>query len=189
MPKQVNSFILPDNIITEMKDKIKETRKKKIELGFALCTGKDKNIIAKGTECVGTKCSVQLGRCLNQIYTGSYHTHPRTPAIMSISDMIVGCSEEVTCIGSAPFGTIRCFVRKAHKPDCLNDTSPFEEDENNIVKTGEELRSTLRSPKSIMKIGIPKLLKDIYQYEKDVSAYHTDRAKLLNKHFKQVDIK
>ena len=52
MSKQVNSFMLSDNIIKEMKEKIKETRNKKIELGFSLCTEKDSNVVIKGSECI-----------------------------------------------------------------------------------------------------------------------------------------
>jgi hypothetical protein len=189
MPKQINSFTLPDNIIKEMKNKIKETKKSKVEVGFALCRDEKSHVITKGTECTGTKCSVQLGRCPDHIYIGSYHTHPRTHPIMSITDMVTGCSEEITCIGSVPFGTIKCFARKTHSTDCLNDTSPFEQDEKKISETGEELASIMRSPKSIVKTGVPKLLKGIYQHEKDVSTYHINRARLLGKHFNQINIK
>lgn len=173
-----------------MKDRIKETKRTKTEVGFALCRNKDTNIILKGTECVGTKCSIKIGKCPeNQIYLGNYHTHPKTHPSMSITDMTTGCEEDIECIGSAPFGTIRCFTRKTNKSQCLNETSPFEEDEHKIVEKGEQLRTILRSPISIIRTGIPKLIREIYQYDTDVTKYHTNRVKLLNKNFNRIDIK
>ncbi len=205
MPKQVDSFILPDNIIKNMKDKIKETKKLKTELGFALCTDKDNQrnqkdnsqiiktiktkTIKKGTECVGTKCSIKVGRCKeNQIYIGNYHTHPRSHPTMSITDMVTGCSEEIECIGSAPFNTIRCFTRKTDESQCIEEIGPFETEEHRILEKGGYIRSTLKSPKTIIKTNIIKLLKDISQYENDITKYHKNRFRLLNKNFNRIDI-
>lgn len=189
MPKQVNSFILPDNIIKKMKDKIKETKKIKKELGFSLCSDKSSNIITKGIECVGTKCAIKVGICpKDQIYLGNYHTHPRSHATMSITDMTTGCDEEIECIGSVPFENIRCFVRKTDKTECFNKISPFEEDEHKIIERGEDLREKLRSPKAIIKTGIPTLIKSIYQYETDVAKYHASRVKLLKENFNRIDV-
>jgi hypothetical protein len=194
MLKQVNSFILPDNIIKDMKDKIKETKKLKTEVGFALCTDKDYpkdnlQTIGKGTECVGTKCSIKVGKCKeDQIYIGNYHTHPRAHPTMSITDMVTGCSEEIECIGSAPFNTIRCFTRKTSESRCIEEIVPFEVEEHRILEKGGYIRSTLKSPKIIIKTNIIKLLKDISQYENDITKYHKNRLKLLNKNFNRIDI-
>ncbi len=199
--KQVNSFVLPDDIIKNMKDKIKETKKSKIEFGFALCTDKDNQInnqkdndrttkiIKKGTECVGTKCSIKVGKCKeDQIYVGNYHTHPRAHPTMSITDMVTGCSEHIECIGSAPFNTIRCFTRKTDEHRCLEEIGPFEAKEHRILEKGGHIRSTLKSPKTIIKTNIIKLLKDISQYETDIAKYHQNRLKLLNNNFNRIDI-
>ena len=196
MSKRVNSFILSDDIISNMKDKIKETKKSKTELGFALCIDKndsknknDSDIIIKGTECIGTKCSIKVGKCKeDQIYIGNYHTHPRAHPTMSITDMVTGCSEEIECIGSAPFNTIRCFTRKTDESQCIEEISPFEAEEHRILEKGGYIRSTLKSPKTIIRTNIIKLLKDISQYENDITKYHINRLKLLNKNFNRIDI-
>jgi hypothetical protein len=202
MPKQIDSFILPDNIISNMKDKIKDTKKSKIELGFALCADKDNQIysqkdnsqsnyrtIKKGTDCVGTKCSIKVGKCKeDQTYIGNYHTHPSTYPTMSMTDMVTGCSEDIECIGSVPFNTIRCFTRKTSEFQCIEDIGPFEAEEHMILEKGEYIRSTLKSPKTIVKTNIIKLLTDISKYETDISKYHKNRLKLLNNNFNRIDI-
>lgn len=196
MSKRVNSFILSDDIISNMKDKIKETKKSKTELGFALCIDKndsknknDSKIIIKGTECVGTKCSIKVGKCKeDQIYIGNYHTHPRAHPTMSITDMVTGCSEKIECIGSVPFNSIRCFIRKTEESQCLNEINQFEEEEHKILEKGEEIRTILRSPKSIIKTGIPKILREISQYDTHIAKYHKNRFKLLYNNFNRIDI-
>lgn len=194
MSKQVNSFVLPDKIISNMKDKIKETKKLKIETGFALCSVEDTDkrysrILIKGTECVGTKCSIKTGICKdNQKYIGNFHTHPRSHPTMSITDMVTGCSEKIECIGSAPYNSIRCFTRKTNEFECLNEINPFEEEEHKILEKGEQIRSALRSPTVIIKTGPVKILKEMYQYENQIAKYHTNRLKLLNKNFNRIDI-
>lgn len=215
MSKQVNSFILPDNIIKDMKDKIKETKKLKLELGFALCINKDDNqnivnkiiinknttnkivdnknttnkIITKGTECIGTKCSIKTGQCKeNQTYLGNYHTHPRSYPTMSITDMVTACSEQIECIGSVPLNKIRCFTRKIDTQQCIEETKPFEAGEHEILEKRERINSILRNPKTIAKTNIIKLAKDILQYDKQVSIYNKNRYKLLNKNFNRIDI-
>lgn len=186
MSKKVGSFILPDDIIKGMKSKIKETSKKKIELGFSLCT--KNSVLTKGTECIGTQCSIKVGECPESTYVGNYHTHPRGIATLSITDMVTGCDEEIECVGSAPSNNIRCFTRKTDKALCFSEISPFEEDEHKIIERGQEIRKTLRSPMFIIKTGIRKIAKDIYQYDSDITKYHINRLKLLNKNFDRTDI-
>ncbi len=187
MSKQIDSFILPDNIIKDMKDKIKNTKKLKIELGFALCT--DNNMISKGSECTGTKCSIKTGKCQNnQKQIGNYHTHPNTAATMSITDMVTGCSENVQCIGSAKFNNVICFNRKTDESRCLNDTTPFEDEEHKILEKDSEIRNILKSPKSILKTGIYKVLKEMKQYDDAIFKYNANRIKLLKRHFDRINV-
>lgn len=204
MSKQVNSFILSDDIISNMKDKIKETKKLKTELGFALCIDKDNQkdnqkdnsqtiktikTIKKGTDCIGTKCSIKTGQCKeDQKYIGNYHTHPRAHPTMSITDMVTGCSEKIECIGSVPFNSIRCFTRKTNESECMEEICPFEAEEHKILEKGEEIRTILRSPKSIIKTGIPKILREISQYDTHIAKYHKNRFKLLYNNFNRIDI-
>ncbi len=211
MSKKLNSFILPDDIIKDMKDRIKNTRKLGIELGFALCIDKNPNInhdknpninhdinhninhnkkiITKGSECTGEKCSIKAGVCnKNQLQIGNYHTHPRTDPTMSITDMVTGCSESVQCIGSARSNSIVCFIRKTEESKCLEDTSPFEDEEHKILQKGSEIREKLASPRSIVKTGIYNVLKELKQYDDIVFKYNANRIKLLRKHFDRVGI-
>lgn len=172
-----------------MKDKIKDTRKLKTELGFALCTEKDSNIITKGSECIGTKCSIKAGVCKEgHKQIGDYHTHPRTVASMSITDMVTGCSVDMECIGSAKFNNIICYIRKADESQCLKDTSSFEEEEHKILEKDSEIREILSSPKSIIKTGIYNVLKEMKQYDDRVLKYNTNRLKLLKKNFDRISI-
>lgn len=189
MPKQVNSFILPDNIIKDMKDKIKETRNKKIELGFSICTEKDSNIVVKGSECIGTKCSIKVGKCKkDQKYIGNYHTHPRGPASLSITDMIVGCSEDIECVGSGRFGSIRCFTRKTDTNQCHDEIVPFKEEENNVIERSLKVVSAVKNPIQIIRMGIPQFIREFRQHDKEIGEYYKNRLRLLNKNFNKTDI-
>jgi hypothetical protein len=185
----LRSFILPDEIIKDMKDKIKETRKLKIELGFALCTNKNSSVIVKGTECVGTKCSVKKGICSSdQTYIGNFHTHQTYPT-MSLLDMISACEEEINCIGSTPFNRISCFRRKTEKDKCFNDIIPLESLEKDLLNEKENIIRTLKNPIAIAKKGVFSTIKDTYRYENEISKYHRNRLDLLHKHFDRFDIK
>jgi len=189
MSKQVNSFILPDDIISNMKNKIKDTKKLKIELGFALCTEKDSKVIIKGSECTGTRCSINAGICKgNQIQIGDYHTHPGTVASMSITDMVTGCSVDMECIGSSRFNNIICYTRKTEESQCLKDISSFEDEEHKILKKDSEIREILSSPKSIIKTGIFNVLKEMKQYDDRVFKYNANRLKLLKNNFDRISI-
>lgn len=191
MPKQLNSFVLPDNVIKDMKGKIKETKKVRVELGFGLCKDKDSNVIKKGTECTGTKCRIKVGQCLGegQASIGDYHTHPRAHATMSISDMVTGCLDDIECIGSAPFNNIKCFIRKTEKSQCSNEMSPFEEEEYRLLEKGSELITSLKNPISTIRKGVINFLREAHQYDVDIAKYHQNRYRLLTKNFDTVDIK
>lgn len=191
MPVNIDSFILPDNIIKEMKTKIKETKKSKLEIGFALCKNQNSDIIVKGTECIGTKCSVKEGTCHHpdQAYIGNFHTHPRTHPTMSIYDMVSGCMTNIECIGSVPFNSISCFSRKTDKNQCNENIVPFKVIEDQLSERKENIGKALKSPISIAKTGIYRFLKDINQYETDVTIYHRNRARLLHENFNRINIR
>lgn len=190
MSKQIGSFILPDNVILSMKNKIQDTKKLKTELGFALCTEENSNIIVKGPECTGTRCSIKATTCdKRQTQVGDYHTHPRAAATMSITDMVTGCSEKMECTGSARFNDIVCFSRKTDEFQCLKDTTPFESEEHELLIKDSEIREILSSTKSIMKTGIYNTLKKLKQYDDRAFRHNANRIKLLNKHFDRIGIK
>ena len=190
MSKKINSFILQDDIISHMKDKITDTKKLGVELGFALCAEENSYIITKGSDCAGTRCSIKPGVCNeNQIQIGSYHTHPRTASTMSITDMVTGCSKNMECIGSARFNNIICFIRKTDEPQCLKDITPFEDEEHKILDKDTKIRALLSSPRSIVKTGIYNTIKEIHQYDSRVFKYNANRIKLLNRNFDRINIK
>lgn len=190
MSKQLNSFVLPDDVIKDMKGKIKETHKVRMELGFGLCKDKDSNIIKKGTECIGTKCGIKVGKCLEegQVHIGDYHTHPRSHPTMSITDMVTGCLDDIECVGSVPFRNIKCFVRKTDKSQCFKEISPFESEEHRLIAKGDEIITSLTNPISIIRKGIPTFLREAHQYDVDIAKYNQNRYKLLIKNFNRVDI-
>ena len=189
MSKKISSFILPDDIIKDMKDKIKSTKKLKIELGFALCTDKYSDKIVKGPDCTGEKCSIKTGICdIYQTQIGNYHTHPRAAATMSITDMVTGCSEDIQCIGSVKYNNITCFVRKTDESSCLRDTSSFEEDEHKIIQKGIEIRDALDHPTSIIRTGIYNFLKEMKKHDDTVVKYNANRIKLLRRNFDRINI-
>ena len=189
MSKQIGPLILPDSVIFGMRNKIKDTKKLKTELGFALCIEENSNIVTQGPECTGTRCSIKATSCdKKQTQVGDYHTHPRAAATMSITDMVTGCSEKMECIGSARFNNIICFSRKTEESSCLKDISPFEYEEHKILEKDSEIREILSSPKSIMKTGIYNTLKKLKQYDDRVFKYNANRIKLLHKHFDRISI-
>ncbi len=181
-----------------MRDKIKETKKLKIEHGFALCVDKDSrtkndiisyHTISKGSECIGTSCSIKTGVCKkDQIQIGNYHTHPITDPTMSIADMFVGCSENIQCIGSAKSNNIVCFSRKADESQCLKDTNSFRDEEHEILQKRLKIRHELDNPRTILKAGIFNTLKEWKQYDDKVFKYNVNRIKLLKKYFDRISI-
>ena len=120
MPTRLNSVILPDDIIKKMKDKLEETRIKKIETGFSLCKEIDKNVLKFGNECEGTECRITrpFQRCKGtDWYEGLYHTHPIEEARPSTADLYGLYLDGLGCIGSAKNNNIKCFIRKTSEMD------------------------------------------------------------------------
>lgn len=115
----LNSFIVPDDIVRKMKDKIRESQFKMVETGFSLCKEKDGNILKLGNECEGTKCRIErpIERCRGKEdeYKGLYHTHPSGDINPSIDDLYGMYKDGLGCIGSP--NKIRCFIRKDPKID------------------------------------------------------------------------
>lgn len=190
MPKQINSFILSDDVMKNMKEKIKQTKKLGVELGFSLCKDRRTNLITKGAECIGEKCQIKLAECEDSKMTiGTYHTHPKAMPTLSILDMTVGCQDDITCVGSTPWNSVRCFTRKTNKSQCRDDVSPFVEQEKQFIKRGKDIKNTMRNPVAIVKIGILQFLKEFRQYDKDTAEYLTVKSKLLRNNFNQIEIR
>ena len=87
MSKKLNSFILPDKVIKEMRIKLREGLLNEIELGFSICKGQNSNILKVGEQCTGGECSISTPSTCegNDIYVGAYHTHPNESSRKSAS--------------------------------------------------------------------------------------------------------
>lgn len=124
MSIKLNSYILSDELIDKMKDRLNETRKNGLELGFNICKTND-TLISKD-DCIGTTCQISIQKeCSEQEKTpkvGDYHTHPHGPAFMSPTDTWKACGLDFRCVGSVNSGKINCFVRKKNTSteDCRN---------------------------------------------------------------------
>lgn len=173
MSAKLNSFILSDNIIEKMKDKIEETRSKKIETGFSLCTerikdvrNKDDNILKIGNDCQGTECRISrpIQRCREKDkYRGLFHTHPSGEIRPSLSDILSMYEDGIGCIGITKDDTkiIRCSARK----DKISN---------------EESRREIRKSYILFEM-LPSGI--------TVKDYESEVERLTNKYFREIDIK
>jgi hypothetical protein len=113
MPKSLNSFILTDNIIDVMKQKLKKTEDIHREFGFNLCHVEGSNELKDDTHCIGKECSIQLEKtCKTGTKVGTFHTHPRADSSPSLPDLLGGYYYGIECIGGIADKKIVCYVRK-----------------------------------------------------------------------------
>lgn len=165
MLTKLNSYVLPEDVVTKMKLKIEETKLKKIELGFQLCRMKNINTLKSGNECSGDKCSITQTRdCPTGLFVGGYHTHPTGTAEPSIADLRSAYANDVECVGSVEENFIRCFLR-------IGDRKP--QDEKDIISKFKEIEEPL-----------PETL-NTEQYQ----IWKSARDDLWTKHFQTVDVK
>lgn len=161
---KLNSYALPEDVVTKMRLKIEETKQKNIELGFGLCRMKFVNTLKSGNECTGNECSIiQMPECPTGLYIGGYHTHPEGTAEPSIADLKNAYMNDVECVGSPQENAIRCFVR-------IGNRKP--QDEKDIVSTFKEVEEPF--PKTV----------SMEQYQRWKSA----RDEILIKHFQAIDV-
>ena len=161
----VNSFILPDDIVKKMKDKIGETKEKKIELGFGLCRIGKSNIIKSGGDCTGTECALTEPReCRVGSYVGGYHTHPRTGTKPSITDLIIAYDEGFECIGSVIENDVKCVVRAG----------------SIVPQVREEISGALKNIEETLEETVTK---------EELQRWENTRDDILNKHFNVVNVK
>ncbi len=123
MPKYLNSLVIPDDIIKEMEKTLKESRKRQIELGFALCKMLDNDILKIGEQCIGGEISVCLPeRCKDKddVYVGAYHTHFNESSRPSGQDIPIIYKRGLACIGGISENKLRmeeinCYLRNVPK--------------------------------------------------------------------------
>lgn len=138
MPIELNSFILPDNVIKKMVDKLEESRRKKIELGSSLCKPPNSNFLKIGKECIGGECSIVLPEeCEeNDIYVTAYHTHFNESSRPSSQDIPILYKRGLGCIGgigasenatesNTEIKEINCYLRT--KPKDIEEIYRFKD--------------------------------------------------------------
>jgi len=116
VPKNLNSFILPDNVIETMKKKLEKSGQVHRELGFNLCQIEDSNELRDDTHCIGSACEIVLaGVCKTGKKVGIYHTHPENgkgTSDPSLSDLENGYYYGMNCVGGQTDKRVKCYVRK-----------------------------------------------------------------------------
>lgn len=118
MPKNLNSFILTDDIIDIMKQKTKKTEIIHRELGFNLCHIEGINELKDDTHCIGTACSLPLeNTCKIGKKVGTFHTHPSGDSTPSLPDLWGGYYHGIKCIGGVKDKKIACYIRKDKELD------------------------------------------------------------------------
>ena len=162
MVTMLNSYLLPEDIVTKMKERIEETKKARVELGFGLCRLKS-NIVRSGEECTGEKCMILVREICPQagLYVGGFHTHPTASAKPSIADLLHAYRNDVECIGSVKEDKIQCYIRVEPK-------NPQTEEKFREAKIIEDREKTSRE---------------------DYQEYIRIRDELLGKHFKEIEIR
>jgi hypothetical protein len=118
MPKNLNSFVLTDNIIEIMKQKISKTENIRREFGFNLCHIEGSNELKDDTHCIGTECAMPLEKtCKIGKKVGTFHTHPESDSVPSLPDLWNGYYYGVECIGGTTDKKIVCYIRKDKEQD------------------------------------------------------------------------
>lgn len=140
--KKLNSFILPNNIIQKMKDKIQEAKIKDIEIGFNLCS--DNNQLHDESLRTATEYELRMpDTCSKGRKVGSFHTHVESTD-PSITDIYSIYKSGMQCIGSTREKKIRCYIRK--------DKTPRQEDieiiRSNMTKFEEPLFTLVNPEKA-----------------------------------------
>ena len=126
MPKNLNSFILPDNVIQRMKVDIEDTKRLGVEIGFNLCTKDTSNELQDEKYCKGSSCKLtgwSPGCTSKGKHVGIFHTHTIVPkksmgeSSPSMSDITTAYRYGVMCIGGAGDNKIACIIRKDKTAD------------------------------------------------------------------------
>jgi len=169
---KLNSYILPDNIKDEMKNKLDKTRQDKVELGFTLCANSDNIIRSRGSP-TGTSNKIEIDprACKrDEKFLGGYHTHAKSDSYPGAEDLIHCGINKITCTGGMD-DKIRCNIwkyaqlssedkykmingyRLGHKNpkyqltfDCISDLEPLYKEERYIKSLDvhlDELESSI----------------------------------------------
>lgn len=121
---------LPSNIIDEMKEETRQSKKDKLEHGFVICSSAehleqmDNKNTAASTKCIGTDCKISV--TMDEVRKSCspdkkdiayFHTHPmRDISLPSFDDIVSmhALEHKFMCIGSKT--EIRCFSQNVPSP-------------------------------------------------------------------------
>lgn len=119
MTTKLGQFILPNDVIARMRNKLIDTDRSNVEHGFDLCRKSGSNVLIDRGHCIGHECGINIKRICDpdEILEGDYHTHPVYGADPSFQDMITSYGLGIGCIGSVEDNDIKCYVRKDKTPD------------------------------------------------------------------------
>src|SRR3972149_7644907 len=99
MPKNINSFVITDNMIDIMKQKLEKTENIHKELGFNLCHIEGSNELKDDTHCIGTECSIPLeNTCKIGKKVGTFHAYPTGYSTQSLADLLGGYYYGTECV-------------------------------------------------------------------------------------------
>ena len=133
---------LPSNIIDEMKEETRQSKKDKLEHGFVICSGAEhlaqmdnKNTVTS-KKCIGTECQISVTieivkkSCPPDKKDISYfHTHPiRDISLPSFDDIVSmhALGHKFMCIGSKT--EIRCFSQNVRSSKAFMEIPSIEYD-------------------------------------------------------------
>ncbi len=112
MVTRLNSYILPDDVENNMKERLHKTRQN--ELGFTLCSNQNNIITANGyREGKSDRIEIDIEACdKDEKFLGGYHTHPKGNSLASAEDLAHCGAFKAICIGGVKDDGIRCQIWK-----------------------------------------------------------------------------
>jgi hypothetical protein len=113
MSIKLNKHTLSDDTLKQMKLLMDKSKQQMTELGFSLCAD-DKDILKPGKEGIGGKLVVEVKKECgeNEMYAGSYHTHPGMLSLGSPGDLIHCGVDHNICISGQIDNKTRCYIWK-----------------------------------------------------------------------------
>lgn len=211
MPK-INEFVLQENIIDLMKEKLRDSRKTNIESGFPLCANKDNIIDVRNITKITDKETFLSSDCPPGYKSvGHYHAHPDIISNASAEELLNACSHIGDCIGGDADNRIKCYTRKKDVDpiDCTKEFSvhrPIETDLRAKYNYHEQRRELLLKDKERVSMIEPRtrkvdmelrgIVKKMKEYndsaQQSIKEMNSFNQKLLiqqNKYFDEIEIR
>lgn len=189
MQVNINSNILTENTIKNMEELIKKSKETGKEHGSVLCQEKDKKELNIGEECIGRACTVNIPMTCKKddIIKGDYHTHPTATAYPAILDLASSYFYGIGCIGSVIDNKIKCYSRL--NSQSLNTYNKIDNIHKNVEIPVKEQNKKVKD--SMIKYGhaSSEHRKEIKKYNEMFEIWKKERDKILDEHFKIINVK